>query len=82
MLDGGAHFYRTFVEALVLGSFLIDSSYQTKDGKFVAVGAIEPQYYAFVGMMKDDLISVRALLKGLQLSKEKLPHQMDATQWV
>lgn len=31
MLDGGAHFYRT---------------YQCKDGKYMAIGAIEPQFYA------------------------------------
>lgn len=31
MLDGGAHFYRC---------------YETKDGKAIAVGAIEPQFYA------------------------------------
>ena len=31
MLDGGAHFYNT---------------YETKDGKHVCVGAIEPQFYA------------------------------------
>jgi alpha-methylacyl-CoA racemase len=30
MLDGGAHFYDT---------------YETKDGKFVAIGSIEPQFY-------------------------------------
>jgi len=33
MLDGGAHFYGT---------------YQTKDGKFVSVGSIEPQFYALL----------------------------------
>ena len=31
MLDGGAHFYRT---------------YECKDGRYIAVGAIEPQFYA------------------------------------
>ena len=31
LLDGGAHFYDT---------------YETKDGKFVSIGAIEPQFYA------------------------------------
>jgi alpha-methylacyl-CoA racemase len=30
LLDGGAHFYRT---------------YETADGRFIAVGAIEPQFY-------------------------------------
>jgi len=31
MLDGGAHFYNT---------------YETKDGKYVCIGSIEPQFYA------------------------------------
>ena len=31
MLDGGSHFYDT---------------YETSDGKYMAVGAIEPQFYA------------------------------------
>src|ERR1051325_6631918 len=31
LLDGGAHFYDT---------------YETKDGKYVALGSIEPQFYA------------------------------------
>ena len=30
LLDGGAHFYDT---------------YKTKDGKYMSVGAIEPQFY-------------------------------------
>ena len=33
MLDGGAHFYDV---------------YETKDGKFVAIGSIEPQFYALL----------------------------------
>lgn len=33
MLDGGAHFY---------------DAYETKDGKFVAIGSIEPQFYALL----------------------------------
>lgn len=43
MLNGGAHFYRT---------------YQCADGKFIAVGAIEPQFYA-------------ALLTGLELTEDQ-----------
>lgn len=50
LLDGGAPFYRT---------------YETSDGKYMAVGAIEPQFYA-------------QLLDGLGLSADELPHQMDA----
>jgi alpha-methylacyl-CoA racemase len=33
MLDGGAHYYGT---------------YETKDGKFVSIGSIEPQFYALL----------------------------------
>ncbi|KAF9804131.1 hypothetical protein SFRURICE_020559 [Spodoptera frugiperda] len=43
VLDGGYAFYQT---------------YKTKDGKFMAVGALEPQFYS-------------ELLKGLQLSEEE-----------
>jgi alpha-methylacyl-CoA racemase len=53
MLDGGAHFYDT---------------YETKDGRYVAVGAIEPQFYA-------------ELLEKLGLAGEELPRQMDRSQW-
>ncbi|MGV0873603.1 CaiB/BaiF CoA transferase family protein [Mycolicibacterium sp. XJ879] len=49
LLDGGAPFYRT---------------YETADGKYMAVGAIEPQFYA-------------QLLAGLGLSADELPPQMD-----
>ena len=53
LLDTGAHFYEV---------------YETKDQKYVAVGAIEPQFYA-------------ELLRGLGLEGQDLPAQMDATQW-
>jgi alpha-methylacyl-CoA racemase len=53
LLDGGAPFYDT---------------YATSDGKFVAVGALEPQFYA-------------ALLAGLQLTDAALPAQMDVSGW-
>ncbi|KAJ4331772.1 hypothetical protein N0V87_008883 [Didymella glomerata] len=49
MLDGGAPFYDT---------------YETKDGKYTAVGAIEPQFWA-------------ALLKGLELRPSDLPGDRD-----
>ncbi|KAH7413946.1 CoA-transferase family III domain-containing protein [Phaeosphaeria sp. MPI-PUGE-AT-0046c] len=49
MLDGGAPFYDT---------------YETKDGKYMAVGAIEPQFYA-------------ALLKGLGAKPSDLPGDRD-----
>ncbi|XP_070543223.1 alpha-methylacyl-CoA racemase-like [Ptychodera flava] len=54
LLDSGAPFYDT---------------YMTKDGKYMAVGAIEPQFYALV-------------LKGLDLTEDELPgSQMDVEQW-
>jgi alpha-methylacyl-CoA racemase len=53
LLDSGAHFYDTF---------------ETKDGKWVAIGSIEPQFYAL-------------LLKHTGLDQEDLPPQMDRTRW-
>lgn len=49
LLDGGAPFYRC---------------YETSDGKYMAVGAIEPQFFA-------------ALLSGLGLSAADVPTQLD-----
>ena len=53
LLDTGAHFYET---------------YETKDGKHVALGSIEPQFYA-------------ELIKRSGLEGQELPRQMDRTQW-
>jgi alpha-methylacyl-CoA racemase len=53
MLDSGAPFYDT---------------YRTKDGQYVSVGAIEPQFYA-------------ALLHGLGLDPGAMPQQMDQSKW-
>jgi len=53
LLDGGAPFYAT---------------YATSDGRFIAVGAIEPAFYA-------------ALLDGLGLAGEPLPAQLDPKGW-
>jgi alpha-methylacyl-CoA racemase len=53
MLDGGAHFYNT---------------YETKDGKYVSVGSIEPQFY-------------KLLLEKTALADAPLPEQMDAGGW-
>jgi alpha-methylacyl-CoA racemase len=53
LLDTGAPFYEV---------------YETKDAKFVAVGAIEPQFYA-------------ALLQGLEIGGDELPPQWDRDQW-
>src|SRR5438067_8728396 len=51
--DGGAHFYHV---------------YETKDGEYVSVGSIEPQFYAL-------------LLKHTGLEGEALPDQMDKQSW-
>jgi alpha-methylacyl-CoA racemase len=42
--------------------------YETSDGKYVSIGSIEPQFY-------------QELLEKLGLSGEKLPGQMDRSQW-
>jgi alpha-methylacyl-CoA racemase len=52
-LDGGAHYYDT---------------YETRDGKFIAIGAIEPQFYA-------------RLLELTGVDKTLFADQMDKTQW-
>jgi alpha-methylacyl-CoA racemase len=51
--DGGAHFYHV---------------YETKDGEYVSVGSIEPQFYAL-------------LLQHTGLEGEKLPPQRDKRTW-
>lgn len=53
LLDGGAHFYQV---------------YETADGKFVAVGAIERNFY-------------NQLLAGLGLDGSSLPRQNDFKKW-
>ncbi len=53
MLDTGAHFYDT---------------YETRDGKYVSIGSIEPQFY-------------RLLLEKTGLASEELPHQYDRAAW-
>ena len=53
MLDGGAHFYDT---------------YETKDGKHICIGSIEPQFYAL-------------LVEKAELDPAKFSAQMDASQW-
>jgi alpha-methylacyl-CoA racemase len=49
LLDGGAPFYRT---------------YETSDGRYMAVGAIEPQFFA-------------ELLRGLELTADDVPSQFE-----
>jgi len=51
--DGGAHYYHV---------------YETRDGEHVAVGSIEPQFYAL-------------LLKHTGLDGESLPEQTDRATW-
>ncbi len=53
MLDGGAPYYDT---------------YTCSDGRHIAVGAIEPQFYA-------------EMLKGLGLENADLPNQNDISRW-
>jgi len=53
MLDGGAHFY---------------DAYETADGQYIAVGAIEPQFYA-------------ELVQRCGLDAEELPAQNDRSAW-
>ncbi|XP_013855128.1 alpha-methylacyl-CoA racemase, partial [Austrofundulus limnaeus] len=53
MLDSGAPFYDT---------------YETLDGQYMAVGAIEPQFY-------------KQLLKGLELDAGELPPQLSVSDW-
>ena len=53
IVDGGAPFYGT---------------YETRDGKYVAVGAIEARFY-------------RALTDGMALDASSLPPQMDRSTW-
>jgi len=51
--DGGSHFYHV---------------YETKDGEYVSVGSIEPQFYAL-------------LLQHTGLEDESLPPQLDRSAW-
>jgi alpha-methylacyl-CoA racemase len=53
LLDSGAHFY---------------DAYETKDGKYVAIGSIEPQFY-------------RALLEKTGVSDPEFGGQMDRARW-
>ena len=53
LLDGAAHFYDT---------------YECADGKYVAIGAIEPQFYA-------------ELLARAEITDPQFEHQHDASQW-
>jgi len=52
-LDGGAHYY---------------GAYETKDGKYISIASIEPQFYA-------------ELLQRLDLDPGDLPDQLDRDKW-
>ncbi len=81
MVDGAAHL-STFLFGLFHAGFwsterginLLDTgapfydTYRTKDDGYMAVGAIEPQFYS-------------RLLEGLELEPSSLPHQMDRASW-
>jgi alpha-methylacyl-CoA racemase len=80
MVDGAALMLTPFFGARASGAWgprgtnLLDTGapfydvYETADGQWVAVGAIEPQFYA-------------ALLERLGLAGEQLPDQMDPSGW-
>lgn len=81
MLDGAANlstlFYGLLANGLMtpdIGSNELDSgapyyqTYETADGKYMAVGAIEGRFYA-------------ELVKGLQLDPSSLPDQHDREKW-
>jgi alpha-methylacyl-CoA racemase len=81
MVDGASHlasFLFGFRHAGIFnderGTNLLDTgapfydTYETADGKYMSVGSIEPQFYA-------------ALLDGLGLAGEDLPHQYDRERW-
>jgi alpha-methylacyl-CoA racemase len=53
LLDTGSHFY---------------DAYETADGEYVSIGAIEPQFYA-------------ELLKRIGVDAESLPAQLDRSRW-
>jgi alpha-methylacyl-CoA racemase len=52
-MDTGSHYYNV---------------YETSDGEFLSVGAMEPRFY-------------RSFMKGLGFSEEDIPPQDDQTQW-
>jgi alpha-methylacyl-CoA racemase len=81
MVDGSASLMSMTYALMNLGTWLDDRGvnildtgapfyevYDTSDGQFVAVGAIEPQFY-------------RTLLEGLELAGEDPKQQWDRTRW-
>jgi alpha-methylacyl-CoA racemase len=81
MVDGAAHLMMMFYEMRATGFWtdepgtnLLDTGshfydvYETRDGKYISLGSIEPKFYA-------------ELLRLSGLEKEKLPSQNDRPQW-
>jgi alpha-methylacyl-CoA racemase len=81
MVDGAAHLSTFFhgllangLTTLDIGTNILDSgapyyqAYETADGKFMAVGAIESRFYS-------------ELIKGLKLDPASLPDQNDREKW-
>jgi alpha-methylacyl-CoA racemase len=80
MVDGAALMLTPFYGARASGAWgargtnLLDTGapfydvYETRDGRWLALGAIEPQFYA-------------VLLDGLGLRDAELPDQLDQTRW-
>ncbi len=64
LLDGGAHFYNT---------------YETRDGKFISIGSIEPQFYALL-LEKSGLADANAE-GGEKRQPGELPSQMSRDDW-
>ena len=59
LLDGGSHFYDT---------------YQCKDGKFISLGSIEPQFYALLCQIAE----LDESIFGKQMSRDSWPEQKEA----
>ena len=58
LLDGGSHFYDT---------------YECKDGKFISIGSIEPQFYALLCQIAD----LDEEVFGKQMSRDSWPEQKE-----
>ena len=59
LLDGGSHFYDT---------------YECKDGKFISLGSIEPQFYALLCQIAE----LDESIFGNQMSRDTWPEQKEA----
>lgn len=63
LLDGGAHFYDT---------------YETKDGKYIAIGSIEPQFYADfltrLGLSDDPVFALQMDARNWDTMRDALTH--------